>query len=164
MKKLAPVLVLAIACASAQAASNDSVKKQLTANYAAFSKAFQTKNMSTVAGLMTDDYVVVQPGGKTSNKTEILQDFNQQAGMINGAKWDRKITKLTVSGKQAVAIVDGNFSGNMAGQDGKPHVFRLIATTQDTWTKTPSGYRLQKSVVQKNKVTIDGKEMPRRGA
>ena len=83
--------------------------------------------------------------------------------MMSDSKWDRTISKLTVSGKQAVAIVNGNFLGHMSGQDSKPHEFRLVATTQDTWIKTAKGYKLQKSVVQKNTIMFDGKEMKRPG-
>jgi ketosteroid isomerase-like protein len=163
MKKLIPVLALVTLVAAAQAGPNDAVKKQLTANYKAFSTAFQTKNIDSVAGLMTDDYTVVQPGGQIAKKAQIVATFKQEAAMMSDTKWVRTITNLTTKGNQAIAIVDGNFTGHLAGQDGKAHDFKLVATTQDTWTKTPKGYKLQKSVVQKNVVTIDGKVMTRPG-
>lgn len=163
MKRIFPILVLFTIVAAAQAGPNDALKKQLASDYKAFSTAFQTKNLNSVAGLMTDDYTVVQPNGQTASKPQILATFKQEASMMSNAKWTRTITNLTTKGNQAIAIVDGTFVGNIAGQDGKPHNFKLVATTQDTWTKTPTGYKLQKSVVQKNRVTIDGKAMTRPG-
>src|SRR5437016_14474955 len=106
MKKLIPVLFLVASFAVALAGPNDAVKKQLAANYKAFGAAFQTKNMDSVAKLMTDDYTAVQPNGKTATKAQILADFKQEAGMMSDSKWDRTISKLTVSNNQAVAIVN----------------------------------------------------------
>ncbi len=163
MKKLIPVLLLVTLFAAAQGGPNDALKKQLAANYKAFGTAFQTKNIESAASLMTDDYTVVQPNGQVATKPQIVATFKQEAAMMSDVKWTRTITNLTTKGKQAIAIVDGNFTGHLAGQDGKPHDFKLVATTQDTWTKTAKGYMLQKSVVQKNVVTIDGKVMTRPG-
>ena len=163
MKKLIPVIALVTLVAAAQAGPNDALKKQLAANYKAFGTAFQTKSIDSVANLMTDDYKVVQPNGKVATKPEIVATFKQEASMMSDVKWVRTITNLTTKGNQAIAIVDGNFTGHIAGQDGKPHDFKLVATTQDTWTKTPKGYKLQKSVVQKNVVTFDGRVMTRPG-
>ena len=59
--------------------------------------------------------------------------------MSHDVKWPRKITKLTVEGDRAIAMVEGRFTGKIDGPGGKKQQMVLVATTRDTWLKTPYG-------------------------
>lgn len=158
MKRYALIL-LAVACAAVSFAENPkAVRKILDANYKKFAKTFQTKNAKAMLDMMTDDYTVTQPNGQVLTKAQIGKAMTQQMQAFTNSTWVRKITSLKVNGNQAVAQVSGDFNGTLVGgPDNKPHKFRLVATTTDTWIKNGKLYKLQKSVVQKNAVTMDGK-------
>lgn len=154
-------LILLAACATISFADNaQAVRKTLTANYKAFSAAFQKKDSATISAMLTDDYTATPPKGPTLNKTQICQDLQRQMSMISNATWVRNITSLKLDGNHAIAVVHGNFHGTMTGQDAKSHDFKLDAITTDTWVKAGKGYKLQKSVVGKQDVTFDGKKIP----
>lgn len=159
MKQLA-ILVCLVAAALCMADSQRAVKKELDGHYRAVTKAFQTKNIDSIAGLLTDDYTAVQPNGQVSTKAQVLQDFRNQAAAMHDLKWRRVIRSLTLNGDQAIALVDGDFKGHLAMGGTKMHEMEFKATTLDTWTKTPAGYRLQKSEVKSAVATMDGKPMP----
>lgn len=162
MKPFAIFLLISLAGA-ALADNNQAVRKELDSDYKAYTKCFQDKNTDAMGKLMTDDYTVVQPNGQVYTKAQVLSAIGQQMRMIQKSDWKRSIRSLTVKGKQATAMVDGNFKGTLMGPDSKPHQMSIVASTQDFWVKTAKGYKLQKSMVKKNKLTIDGKEMGRPG-
>jgi hypothetical protein len=86
-----------------------------------------------------------------------VDTFKQQMQIMKKASWDRSVKKIALDGKRAIVIVGGTFNGVFS--DGrKDHTLKLVATAKDTWVKTPKGYKLQKTIVQQNTVTIDGKQ------
>jgi len=154
------LILLAATCASVSLADNaQAVRKTLNGNYKAISAAFVKRDAKTISDLMTDDYTATPLNGPTLTKAQIMQDMQRQMSSITNASWIRTITSLKLTGKNAIAVVKGNFQGTITGPDSKPHQFKLDALTTDTWLKTAKGYRLQKSVVSKNDVTVDGKKM-----
>ena len=65
------------------------------------------------------------------------------------AKWPRKVVKLRFEGSDAVASVEGHLSGKLPGADGKPHPTELQTAVEDTWTRTPQGWRIRRSKMLK---------------
>jgi hypothetical protein len=139
------------------------VKKELTADYAKISKGMAAGNVAPISALLTDDYVAIQPGKPKITKAQMLRQFKMLAGQVHVTKWDRTIKSLTASGKTAVAIVNGSFTGEIpSGGAAKPHILSQKGVTKDTWVKTPKGYRLQKSEVQSMEMLMDGQPLPGR--
>lgn len=163
MKRALLFFVAIACCASAFGDNLKAVRKTLDSNYKAFTKDFQKRDSKAMLAMMTDDYTVTQPGGQTLTKQQIGDAMETQMKMTSNATWIRKITSLKLDGKKAIAQVQGNFHGTITGPDSKPHDFKLDAVTTDTWVKTSSGYKLQKSVVLKNNVAVDGKPMHQPG-
>jgi ketosteroid isomerase-like protein len=163
MKKSLLILA-ALSCFSIGFADNvQVVRKALDANYKTVSAALKGNKIDKVAALLTDDYIVVEKGGQQMNKSQVITQFRGLAGQLQNTKWQRTIKSVTLNGNQAIAIVDGKFSGDVKAQDGKVHSLTQNATTKDTWIKTAKGYRLQRSEVQKNSMAMDGKVLPQPG-
>lgn len=153
-------LLLAISVAGvAVADGNAVVQRQLNANYAAISKAFQRHDASKIEALLANDYLVVQANGQSLPRDHALQALRWQMKAMQGANWSRKVRSVMVSGKKAIAIVDGDFSGTMVAPDGKRHRMRLVSTSKDTWVRSRNGYLLSRSNVQKSVATMDGRRM-----
>jgi len=157
MKRVAFLFFALTCCALATADNVQTVRKTLDANYKGFSQAFLKKDSKALFALMTDDYTVTQPNGATFTKDQIKASLDQQMKIMTSATWVRKITSLKLNGKDAIAVVDGLFQGKATGPDGKAHDVKVAAHTTDTWTKVGKIYKLKKSVVSKNDVTVDGK-------
>lgn len=138
-------------------ANDGAIRKELEAKYKALERAFQQKDEKAMWSMTTPDYAVKQPDGRVLTREMLEPGFKQQMAMSHDVKWPRKITKLTVEEDRAIATVDGRFAAKIDGAGGKKQQMLLVATTRDTWVKTPDGWKLQLSEVQKNHVTIDGK-------
>jgi ketosteroid isomerase-like protein len=163
MKRLLIVMAALMCFGSAVADNPKQVQRALEAHYKSISNSFKKKDSKSIFALMTDDYTITQPDGTALTKEQIKGSIEQQMNVIRDATWTRTITSLKLKGKEAVANVKGNFHGKIPGQDGQMHDFKLDAVTIDTWVKTPKGYLLQKSLVQKNTITVDGKPMQQPG-
>src|SRR5580658_9105401 len=137
----------------ATASGADSLRQTLDARYAAVTKAIQKRDITIVAGMLTPDYVAVSPSGRKLPRSKVLQNFQLQANALGRVSWPRHIDGLTVSGKTAIAVVSGHFTGYSLGK--QSHKLELIATTQDTWVKTPSGWKMKTSKLVTNKVLFD---------
>lgn len=80
-----------------------------------------------------------------------------------------KIKKVTIEGDKAIAVVDNkealtvNDKTGTFGPKGETHKIVVTATVQDTWIKTPVGWK-QKSheKLSPNKYIVDGKPFERK--
>lgn len=159
--KRALMFILAVACVAVASADNpQAVKKQLQANYNAISQAVKNNKVDKLGSMLTDDYTAVQKNGQSLTKQQVMTEFKGLASQLRNTKWVRTVKSVALSGNQAVAIVDGNFSGQITDpRDNKTHSLSQVATSKDTWIKKGGKYLLQKSEVQKNTMTMDGKAM-----
>jgi len=160
MKRSLALVAVAALFTTALADNTAAVKKQLTANYSAIAVALKGNKIDKLGEMLTDDYVVVLNTGQKQTKSQVIAQFKGLASHLHNTKWVRTIQAVTLSGNQAVATVSGSFSGDLSGQDGTPHKLTQNTTSKDIWVKTPKGYRLYKSEVQKNSMTMDGQPLP----
>ena len=157
--KAQPILGLLVLAPIAMTSAGQSVQKILEGRYEAVAKAIQKRDITIVAGMLTPDYVAVSPSGRKLPRSKVLQNFQLQANALGRVSWPRHIDKLSVTGKAATAVVSGHFTGYSLGK--QSHKVELIATTQDTWVKTPSGWKMKTSKLVTNKVLFDGKPAQR---
>ena len=156
------VLCFSIA-GSAVAASDKAVRKALEADYALFARAWQKKDLAPTYKLMTDDFTAlgVGPNGKAVGKAQMIEQTKQLLA-ADHITWPRRILELKVSGKTAVAVVDGHFTGMMPDRShGKPHKFEILAKTRDTWVLVGKEWKFKKIEIVSSTMKSDGKELKR---
>lgn len=155
-----PLLTAALTLAlTAVPAVQGALQKEISANYAAISQAFVKRDETKIESFFARDYKIVQPNGQGLAHDHVLQAMRWQMKAMQHPHWDRKVRSVTLTGGQAVAIVDGDFSGTIVAPDGRSHVVRQVSTSKDVWIKTPKGYRLRQSQVLKSSATMDGHPM-----
>lgn len=150
-------IVAGLAVCEARGSENPLVRTQLTANYAAFSKAFQNRDIHACAQMMMPNYVAATPDGGKANRKQVLADLKQRMTNLSDVTWSRTITKLNGSTDTALATVDGDLKGTMDDKAGRPHAVELVATTLDLWVRSKTGWKLQHSRLLKARLTVDGK-------
>jgi len=157
MMRLALVCAaITIGVAAHAAGDNKALRKTLMAKYNAFTAAFQAKDIDKVSAMMTDDYTATQ-GAQTFTRDQIVTDFKGRMAASSNVKWPRTIKSLTVAGNNAIVVVDGHFTGTMTDPKNTKHDFEFTATSKDTWTKTPQGWKMRSSVVKNAVMKMDGK-------
>ena len=136
-------------------AEGPSVRKQLTANYAAVTRALARHDIAGVSELLAYDYRAIGPNGDSVDRQHVLSDFSRQMNAMNHITWPRTIKSLSVKGPSALAVVDGHLSAITVSKP--PHRLELIATTQDSWVRSSAGWRLKSSRLVRSKMLLDGK-------
>jgi ketosteroid isomerase-like protein len=142
-------------------ASTKSVRKQLEADYSLFAKAWHNKDLGPTEKFMTEDFTAVgmDPSGKALGRDE-MNAHTKQLLVADHITWPRHILSVDVHGGEAVAVVDGHFTGLMPAQkDGKRHKFELIAKTRDTWVLVGKEWKFKKMEIVKSSMKMDGKAM-----
>jgi len=161
MKKVLLSLSILALSLSAFADPTKAVQKQLEANYALFAKAWQKRDLEPTFKLMTDDFTAVgmNPGGKAIGRADMIA----QTKLLLAADhitWPRKVVSVNVKGSEAIAVVDGHFTGMMADKKGeKPHKFELIAETRDTWVLIGKNWKFKRMEVLSSARKMDGKAL-----
>jgi len=140
-------------------ASADTVTKELEANYAAITSAFQHKDIAPIAKFMAPGFVVHLDSGQSMTRDRVLSDYKKQMGMMKDVSWTRKVTTVTPAGGAFVATVEGNVKGMVTGPDKKPHKLNLIASARDTWQKKGKSWILLTTTILKRTATVDGKPL-----
>jgi len=143
----------------AVAAAPDKVSKQLEANYAAITVAFQHNDLNGIAKFLASDFTAHDIGGVAHLRSEVLKDFKTQMAIVKDVTWVRKVTNLSMSGKTALVTVSGKFNGWLMGANGKKQKIELLATAKDSWVDTGAKWLIKSTTVLKRTVTIDGKPM-----
>jgi ketosteroid isomerase-like protein len=133
-----------------------SVKSDLEARYRQVTAAFQSKNIAAISNLLMPDYKAVSPSGQAIGRDQVIAGFKQQMSSVQDVKWRRTIVKLTVSGPNATAVVDGDLHAHLAPGRG-PKTLEVVATTVDQWVKTSGGWKLKSSKLKTSKMLLDGK-------
>jgi len=158
MKTPRILIALSLAAVATAALAADKLQAQLEVNYKAITAAFQKNDIDGLSKYLAPD-CVAHEGTTTVTREKIVADFKQQMARIKNVTWDRKIVKFVHKGDTATVTVDGHFKGTMAGQDGKPHVIELNATSLDVWSKAKSGWLIKSIAVQHRTIKMDGKPM-----
>ena len=142
------------------AQSPDALKPVIQANYDAISKAFISKDIKTIDAMLAPDYVSIR-GKETSPimKSRVLAELKGQMSATGSVKWTHTVTKIEMMARDARVTVSASFQSSNKDSKGKAHAVAYTSSTQDLWTKTPTGWKLRRSTLLDMKGTIDGKPM-----
>jgi len=137
------------------------IQREIQARYDALDQAFRMRNSSVLDTFMTDDFTSDSPDGKKLDRASALSSFKGLLAGAQHAKWPRKIVRLRVEGSDFIATVTGNFDGEFGGPGGKAHRMELASTVEDTWMRTPEGWRIRRSHMIQLIMKRDGKPIAR---
>ncbi len=163
MKWLIAGCLFASASLVAHATSRHDARRQLEADYALFSLAWQHKDLDGTYQFLTDDFSAVgmDASGKAIGRKQMIAQTKQLLA-ADHITWPRHILSLTVHGREAIAIVDGHFTGMMPARNGgKSSKLELIAKTKDTWLLVGDIWKFKRMEILNSAMKIDGNTMKR---
>jgi hypothetical protein len=160
------VLLVTPALARSTSPATRSMLKELDTIHARFRQAIQQNDRETLRRLYretrTSDYTVKLVSGKIRTGEEQIAALDK--GQMAEARFldvERKILKLTVTGRQAVVLSESRVTMEMTDEHGTPHEVVNIMTSRDTWIKTAQGWKTKASVMLKGKTLVDGHSVER---
>jgi len=117
------------------------------------------RNVDAELNYCTPSFIEVKPSGKKMTLDEVRYNAKEYFESADSVSSHTKIVKFAQHGNQAVVttkqseIIDG-----MAGA--KRVSIHSVETDRDTWTQTPSGWRMSGSVILSEHVTVNGHAVP----
>jgi hypothetical protein len=128
-------------------------------------KAYKAKDLKAMAKFHTPDWTSTQPGKKPITHEQAMVMMPKYFELIIAfGEVSGKIKKVTIEGGKAIVIVDHretytlNDKFGLYGPKGKTRKVTVMATVEDTWVRTPEGWK-QKSRAKLGpyKYIVDGK-------
>lgn len=147
------ISVLAVASVAALASASPLTKSTAQGQYDHLAKAFLQKDLKTFEAFLAPNYVLVRAPGKNATRVEVIRDFEQMSKVMSFSSWSRSVTDINGS----VVSVKGTFKATIKDPQGKPHSLTMDAMSTDTWVQNKGRWQIVKSVVGKQKATLDGK-------
>jgi len=162
MKRLLIVLAVLLIAESVPVAvradSKNDTRKELKAAYVRIADALKNNDPAVFEELLAPDFQVKLINGETHDREWILNYIRNNAKAFKVLKLSIKIKKLTVSGNEAIALIEQKSSRTFNDAEGKSHRLDVGAIQQETWVKTAEGWRLRHNVELKRLyVKQDGK-------
>ena len=137
---------------------SSSVRRELQEWYDKNQRAFSAKDIGALMALRTDDFHTVTPDGAVRNRAEMEQSTR---AFLNGIdRWisqSNDIDSLVVTGDLARAVIHQHLVRMALRSDGKVHHVETWATQNETWRRTPDGWKLYRvDSVRDQRRLIDG--------
>lgn len=156
-KAALPLLVCALALPiAAHADTTAAVRRTLAADYAKEDSAMQSKNANLLLADCAPSFVDIDQGKSYSlaQAKSMLGAFLKQASGISAKQ---SLTKLTVNGDQAVALVSGTLTFSVKRTGGKTVHIKATETSRDTWKKLHGKWLRTKSETLSQNELVNGK-------
>lgn len=140
------------------AADSATVRRELEQWYDENTRAFQAKDVDAIMALRTEDFHSVTPDGTVQDRAAME---HYTVGLLNGIdRWislSFDIDSLEVSGDLARAIVRQHLVRMALRPDGLVHHVETWVTQDETWRKTPDGWKLYRvDSVRDQRRLVDG--------
>ncbi len=125
-------------------------------------KAFLSRDIQSVRSKMTPDFTLLLFGETFSRAQYIgsMTAFFDQIIKVKTAK--TSIQKLEFRGKRAFMEARGTSEFTMLGEDKKPHSFKMVQCSRDSWISTSRGWQIQVITAISEQNYIDGKQVSAR--
>jgi len=136
------------------------VRKDLEAVYARLNSAMLKKDVASVIGLCTKDFVYATPSGANLTRGQMEEQLKGQMRAIKKVvAVTIKIDKVTQKGAEVVARTTGVFEADIVLTPDAKKASRLKSTsvTDDTWVQVGGKWMLKKVKGVKETSTLDGK-------
>lgn len=131
------------ALAPTPASRQDSLRKELEANYALIVDGFKKNDPSVWEGFLLPDFQLKLFSGQVQNRQWVSDYVRNNAKTFQVVKLGMRIKDLRAEGNDAVAIVEQESSRTFKDEQGKEHQLDVGAIQRETWTRAPDGMRLK---------------------
>ena len=143
---------------TAVAADTSAVRREIEQWYDDNTRAFLAKDVDAIMALRTDDFQAVAPDGRVQDRGAME---HYTIGLLNGIdRWislNFDIDSLEVSGDLARGVVRQHLIRMALRPDGLVHHVETWVTQDETWRRTPDGWRLQRvDSVRDQRRLVDG--------
>ncbi len=137
------------------------VKKAIQAAIDKANAAIVKKDIKGAMASMTPDYVSIDKKGKQSSLAEEKQTLSMVLATAKNLKVRSVIQKLTLKGKDAIAVVTDHAEMNLQSPRGSQTVHLVVdSTSEETWIKSARGWLRKRSKTLTEKATMDGQPVP----
>ena len=140
MKKAIPVLMATLALASF-ALAEDTLPKEIKAQYKAVEKAVNTGNMKAFEKFFTADYISVDPKGEKTKRADFLKGVGEMFTKYPSGTMKEKVSKVVKNGE--TYEVSLTFEGVISGKSGKMSMKEVCT---DYWRKDGGVWKMFKTV------------------
>jgi hypothetical protein len=156
--RLAAVLIIGSASVLVRADAEEEIRKELQANYTKVVKAFKKNDPAVWEGFLVTDFKLKLFNGTVQNRQWVVRYIRNNAKAYKVLKLTMVIKELKIKGVDATAVVEQKSSRTFHDEKDTAHRLDVGALQLETWTKTPSGWKL-KSVEERKVLYLlkDGK-------
>ncbi len=139
------VVMLAIGSASVlvRADAEDKIRKELKANYAKIVKGFKKSDPAVWEGFLVPGFKLKLFNGSVQDRQWVVGYVRNNAKTFKVLKLSMFIKELKIEGDDATAVVEQKSSRTFNDAQGKSHRLDVGALQRETWTNTPSGWKLK---------------------
>lgn len=124
-------------------ADTSEVRREIEQWYDENTRAFRAEDVDAIMALRTEDFHTVAPDGSLQDRAAMEQ---RTIGFLNGIeRWislSFDIDSLRLSGDLAHAVVRQHLVRMALRPDGLVHHVETWATQNETWRRTPDGWKL----------------------
>jgi ketosteroid isomerase-like protein len=160
--KLAAVfaaLLLAGVVPTVVRADDKAVRKEIEGMYAKIVTAMKHKNVQAIMEMGTPDFTMKELKGPPVKAKDVAAQMQAQMATVKSVdSCTMTLDKLVVKGNTAVATENNATAMTVLGQKkGETHKVTSKGTTEDTFVKTPKGWKFKSVNTIKDIMTMDGK-------
>ncbi|HET6360713.1 MAG TPA: nuclear transport factor 2 family protein [Gemmatimonadota bacterium] len=139
-------------------ADTSAVRREIEQWYDDNERAFLAEDIDAIMALRTEDFHAVGPDGTVRDRAAME---NYTIGLLNGIeRWismDFEIDSLEVTGDSSRAVVRQHLVRMALRPDGLVHHVETWATQNETWRRTPDGWKLYRvDSVRDQRRLVDG--------
>lgn len=139
-------------------ADTSAARREIEQWYDDNKRAFLAEDVDAIMGLRTEDFQTVTPDGTVQDRAAME---HYTIGFLNGVdRWismDFDVDSLEVTGDLARAVVRQHLVRMALRPDGLVHHVETWATQDETWRRTPDGWRLYRvDSVRDQRRLVDG--------
>jgi hypothetical protein len=140
---LASILAIGIASVLVRADAQEKIRKELKANYAKIEKGFKKNDPAVWEGFLVPDFTLKLFNGSVQDRRWVVDYVRNNAKTFKVLKLSMVIKELKIEGDEVTAVVEQKSSRTFNDEQGKTHRLDVGALQRETWTKTPSGWKLK---------------------
>jgi hypothetical protein len=131
------------ASAVVRAALEETIRKELKANYAKIVEGFKKGDPAVWEEFLVTDFKLMLFNGSVQDRQWVVGYVRNNAKTFKVLKLSMIIKELKIEGDDATAVVEQKSSRTFNDEKGKTHRLDVGALQRETWTKTSGGWKLK---------------------
>ncbi|GBC94898.1 hypothetical protein HRbin16_00683 [bacterium HR16] len=154
-------ICLALLLVAGTVSADKRAEQQIRAEYNKTTRYSKQKNVDGLIRQMAPDFLYKTKSGQVLNRQMVEMAMREQYAHVKSVdKRTTTIKKMEIKGNTAQVTTAEEVVFTLVDVQGRRHKVRSVATTRDTWVKTPQGWKVKMTEVLNEKTFIDGKRQP----